>query len=74
MAQVDYHALMQLFFAERKQDLYSFVMQQVLPKKWGFADRVNLYCQLALLYEEQLTFTVHVQTDREITYALVYAK
>lgn len=59
-------------FLGKDQDLFSFVTDHQFNKDISAAQRIEIYCRLASLYESEFYFTNEYKHYHDLEYALIY--
>lgn len=68
---VDHEAIKNSFVASGR-DLMGFLTQYPLPGNPGFAERLNLYCQLVALFPDEIDIYGSYRSQNGVEYALAY--
>ena len=55
-------------------DLFSYLLDYEFGEKMSLEDRVKVFCKIALLYENELYYTGHVEVYKTIRYAIINNK
>ena len=61
-------------FARSEIDLFQFILAYKYEEEMDFEAKVKVFCKIALLYENELDFTGHVDNHNGLRYAVILHK
>ncbi|MDH5465015.1 MAG: hypothetical protein OEW60_05250 [Thiovulaceae bacterium] len=70
---IDTDALHEQFIVQDK-DLFTFVQDREFSAEKSFEQRIEIYCQMALMYEDLYYFDNHYDLRDDYEYLMIYAK
>ncbi|MCG8474204.1 MAG: hypothetical protein MI784_01790, partial [Cytophagales bacterium] len=68
---LNYRRLKNAFY-QSDSDLFTFVLNYSYKQDMSFDEKVSVFCKIALLFEDEMDFTGHVEVYEKTRYAIIF--